>query len=56
MLKINRWRTGLIILTAAIAILGIPSLPQHRYHLAYWSAALAFEVVLIAMLWRRNED
>lgn len=54
--KVNRWRQGLIILTAAIAILGIPSLPQHQYHLAYWTAALVFEVFLIATLrpWKQN--
>jgi hypothetical protein len=43
------WRAGVVILMSATAVLGIPSLPQHRYHLAYWCAAFVLEGLLIAV-------
>jgi hypothetical protein len=45
------WRTSVVILWATVAVLGVPSLPQHRYHLAYWCAAFLLEVILIAVPW-----
>ena len=50
-MSVVNWRSGTVVLLAAVAVLGIPSLPQHRYHLTYWCVAFVLEALLIAALW-----
>jgi hypothetical protein len=48
--KLYHVRSGIVLLVAAVLILGIPSLPARRYHLMFWGLALVFEVGLIFAL------
>jgi hypothetical protein len=48
--KLRQWRYGVLVLSAAFFVLGIPSLPSRKYHLLFWAAAVVIEVFLIAVL------
>jgi hypothetical protein len=45
-----RWRSGILLLSTAVFVLVIPSLPVKKYHLVFWAAALIIEISLIVIL------
>jgi hypothetical protein len=49
--KLYHWRSEVLLLSTAIFVLVIPSLPERRFHLLYWVIALVFEVAMIIRFW-----
>ena len=47
---VARWRSGILLLSTAVFVLVIPSLPVKKYHLIFWAAAFIVEVSLIVIL------
>ena len=56
MRKLHHVKSGLVILLAAIFILGIPSLPARQYHLLFWGLALLLEAGLIWTFWPLDQN
>jgi hypothetical protein len=47
----QHWKAIVVLVTTAVLILGIPSLPRHQDHIFFWMAAFVFDCVFIAVLW-----
>ena len=45
----RRWRIVLVLVLIWVFILGVPSIPPLRYHLAYWTVAFLIECFLVAV-------
>jgi hypothetical protein len=54
--KLYHWRSGIVLLIAAIFSLGIPSLPHRDHHLLFWVIAFLIEAALIVFFCPFDSD